>query len=187
MIKAVLLTLIFLAQPEVPYELLGSNKYYDRAIAVAYLSKKFSVDDFKLFEIVEKSKDLEASNNANNVLKNRFYVNNYEGYPSIYFMSFKYAPIYEPEWTASLKSWVPLEALILSYIKSKTDENYLTLTQHKMLTQAFVIDLRFKYKMSVEDINKWLMAAWVYENDYNNRLEIHQRMMEELWKCFRPH
>jgi len=166
MIKVVLLTILFLAQPDVPYELLGSNKYHDRAVAVTYLSKKFSVDDFKLFQIAEKSKDLEAATNATNILKNRFRVDNYEGYPSIYFMTLKYVPVYSPEWYSNtLKSSVPLEAFILSYVKSKTNENYLTPIQHKMLTQSFIIDLRFKYKMSVEDINKWLKAAWIYEND----------------------
>lgn len=186
MIQTVLLTILFLAQPDVPYELLGSNRYHDRAVAVAYLSKKFSVDDFKLFQISEKSKDLEASTNATNILKNRFKVDDYEGYPCIYFMALKYACVYEPSYSNNLSSSVPMEAFILAYIKSKTSENYLNTTHHKMLTQSFIIDLRFKYKMPIEDINKWLRAAWLYENDYNNILEAHERMMDALWG-FRPH
>jgi hypothetical protein len=187
MIKVVLLTILFLAQPDVPYELLGSNKYHDRAVAVTYLSKKFSVDDFKLFQIAEKSKDLEAATNATNILKNRFHVNNYEGYPCIFFMAFKKVDCYDASYPcAYLDLKNPFHGFIISFIKSKTDDFNLTDSEQKALTQSFVIDLRFKYKMPVEDINKWLKNAWAFEDDYNDRTRKHQEMMRQLYGPLSP-
>lgn len=160
-------TLIFLAQPQLPFDMLGSRNYHERERAITYLSKKDYVDENKLFKLSQKSLDEEVRKNAVIVMSNRYEIKENNKYPALCFMSLSVEPDHDIcSQRLIINPIGPLSKSVMKYLMDEyygVDYEFMPIDAQRKLTAKFIYDMRFKKGINRKVLDLWVDVSILYE------------------------
>lgn len=166
-------TLIFLAQPQLPFDMLGSTNYYERERAIFYLSRKDYLNENKLFQLYRKSPDEEVRKNALRVIENRYAIKEDYTYPAMCFMSLSVEGTLDVcSQQLIIKPIGPLSKSVIDYLVDNyygVDYEFIPIESQRKITAKFIHDLRFKKGINRKVLDLWIASGRAYE--YNFFLE----------------
>ena len=163
-------TLIFLAQPQLPFDMLGSTNYHERERAIFYLSRKDYLNENKLFQLYRKSPDEEVRKNALRVIENRYSIKEDYTYPAMCFMSLSVETTSD---VCSQKLMIntngPLSRTVRDYLVDEyyaIDYEFIPIEMQRKITAKFIHDMRFKRGINRKVLDLWIEAARIYEYNF---------------------